>query len=115
MKTRSLSELLQLPVGQRHTVMAAGLTALLEHVQTLMSDCEFLLAADRKRSARCLNLQAEEEAAKVLILLSTAGRRRVRDQPTAFGRRPDGRVAVRLICVVWSLDGSVTSGPGGGS
>lgn len=72
MKARSLSELLQLPVGQRHTVMAAGLAALLEHVQTLMSDCEFLFAADRKRSAMSLNLQAEEEAAKVLILLDQA-------------------------------------------
>ncbi len=36
-------------------------------------------------------------------------RTRTHDQPTAFSRRPDGRVAVRLIRVVRSLDGSVIS------
>jgi len=36
-------------------------------------------------------------------------RTRTHDQPTAVHRRPDGRVAVRLIRVVQSLDGSVIS------
>ena len=36
-------------------------------------------------------------------------RTRTHDQPSAFSRRPDGRVAVRLIRVVSSLDGSATS------
>jgi len=36
-------------------------------------------------------------------------RTRTHDQPVAFRRRPDGRVAVRLIRGVQSLDGSVIS------
>lgn len=54
---------------RRLDAIAAGMAALVEHVDTLSADLAALVADERARSAAALGIQAEEEAAKILILL----------------------------------------------
>ncbi|BCJ53393.1 hypothetical protein Asp14428_48680 [Actinoplanes sp. NBRC 14428] len=69
MQARSLKDLVQIPAGERPGVIAEGLQALVEHVTELTSEVETVAAAACTRAVPTLQMQSEEESAKVLILL----------------------------------------------
>lgn len=69
MHARALKNIMQLPMARRLDAIAEGLELLVEHVSTLNDDLAFLAAEGRSRGAGALEAQAQEEAAKVLILL----------------------------------------------
>lgn len=69
MQARALKRLLSLPPAKRLDVIAEGLHLIAEHVETLRADLEVLGDARRSRGFSILSTQAEEEAAKFLILL----------------------------------------------
>jgi AbiV family abortive infection protein len=60
---------MQLPESMRLDTLAEGLELLVEHVATLRTDAAHLAQAERRRGFVLLSALAEEEAAKVLILL----------------------------------------------
>ena len=60
---------MQLPVAKRLDAIAEGLELLVEHVTTLTGDLVYLANGSRPRGALMLEALAQEEAAKVLILL----------------------------------------------
>ncbi len=66
---RALNRLGQLPVAKRVDPIAEGLALLAEHVATLRRDARRLARNDRVRGFTVVAAQAEEEAAKALILL----------------------------------------------
>jgi AbiV family abortive infection protein len=72
MLPRRLSTIVQMPEHRRDAALADGLELLAEHVVTLEADASSLAATRRHRSAAVLRCFAEEEAAKVLILLDLA-------------------------------------------
>jgi AbiV family abortive infection protein len=72
MLPRRLSAILQIPEGRRFNVLAEGMALLAENVGTLEADAATLGASRRDRGAAVLRSFAEEEAAKVLILLDLA-------------------------------------------
>jgi AbiV family abortive infection protein len=63
---------MQLRPADRLTVVSEGLGLLVENVATLGADIELLREAERGRSLWIVARQAEEEAAKALILLDLA-------------------------------------------
>ena len=69
MQARALKNLLQLPVAKRLVTIVEGLGLLVEHVTTLTDDLIYLADGSRPRGALMLEAQAQEQAAKVLILL----------------------------------------------
>lgn len=69
MEARQLVRIMRIPIAQRADVLAEGLTVLVEHVDTLTTDLAMLQKAGRARSGAAIGIQAEEEAAKALILL----------------------------------------------
>jgi hypothetical protein len=69
MQERALKNLVQLPEARRLDAIVEGLGLLVEHVTTLTDDLVYLRDGSRPRGALMLEAQAEEEAAKVLILL----------------------------------------------
>jgi AbiV family abortive infection protein len=69
MEARALTRIMSIPKGDRIPVIAEGLALLIEHVERLRGDAEHLAAAKRWRAANVVTALAEEEAAKVLILL----------------------------------------------
>lgn len=69
MQARALKNLMQLPVAKRLDAIVEGLGLLVEHVTTLTDDLVYLTDGSRPRGALMLEAQAQEEAAKVLILL----------------------------------------------
>jgi hypothetical protein len=71
---------MQMPPGNRLNAISDGLSLLAENVATLGVDIEFLREAERGRSLWIVARQAEEEAAKALILLDLA-----RSDPTDQG------------------------------
>lgn len=72
MHARQLDKILHLPARQRFGVMAEGVALLAASVATLEADAAPLAAASRHQSAAVLRCFADEEAAKVLILLDVA-------------------------------------------
>lgn len=72
MLPRRLSTIVQLPERQRFSVLGEGLELLADNVATLESDARTLGESRHDRSAAVLRCSAEEEAAKVLILLDLA-------------------------------------------
>lgn len=64
-----MKNLMQLPAAKRLDAIAEGLELLVEHVTTLTKDLIYLTDGSRPRGALVLEAQAQEEAAKVLILL----------------------------------------------
>lgn len=72
MLARRLRTIAQLPEDQRFAVLAEGMQLLAENVVTLEADATTLAASRRNRSAAVLRGFADEEAAKVLILLDLA-------------------------------------------
>lgn len=69
MFARSLKDIVQLPKPKRLAVIAEGMSLLADSVATLEADAFELAAARRHQSAAVLRCFADEEAAKVLILL----------------------------------------------
>jgi len=80
MLPRRLKTIVQLPELRRFRVLAEGTNLLAESVATLEADAVTLGASLRDRGAAVLRCFAEEEAAKVLILLDLA-RAGWQDQP----------------------------------
>jgi AbiV family abortive infection protein len=81
---RQLDKILHLPERQRFAVMAEGMEQLAGSVATLEADAAALAESRRHQSAAVLRCFADEEAAKVLILLDVAragwkDRKRVED------------------------------------
>jgi AbiV family abortive infection protein len=81
---RQLDKILHLPQRQRFAVMAEGLHLLASSVADLEADAAALAVSRRHQSAAVLRCFADEEAAKVLILLDVAragwkDRKRVED------------------------------------
>lgn len=72
MLPRRLKSIVQTPGNQRFKVLAEGLELLADNVATLSADAETLTLARRDRGAAVLQIFAEEEAAKVMILLDLA-------------------------------------------
>jgi hypothetical protein len=70
--TRRLRQIAQVPIGKRFGVLAAGMEMLAESVATLETDASTLGDSRRHRGAAVLRGFADEEAAKVLILLDLA-------------------------------------------
>lgn len=69
---RRLASIQQIPEAERFSVLAEGMALLGENVATLEADATTLGDARRNRGAAVLRSFAEEEAAKVLILLDIA-------------------------------------------
>jgi hypothetical protein len=69
MKARSLFLLKQMPTPRRLAAISEGLDFLVEHVETLERDLGALWQDDGRRGARILDAQADEEAAKAMMLL----------------------------------------------
>jgi len=69
MEPRALKRLLQLPRQERPPRIAEGLELLAAQVKTLEDDLSILAEAERWRGLDILSAQADEEAAKALILL----------------------------------------------
>lgn len=69
MQARALKRLMQLRLGKRLDAISEGLGLLVEQVATLNGDLALLAEAKRQRGLEMLSAQADEEAAKVLILL----------------------------------------------
>jgi hypothetical protein len=69
MHPRALKRLLQLPRKERSPRISEGLGLLVEQVAVLDSDLSVLAKAERWRGLDILAAQADEEAAKALILL----------------------------------------------
>lgn len=69
MHPRALKRLLQLPSKERFPRISEGLGLLVEQVAALDSDLSALAKAERWRGLDILAAQADEEAAKALILL----------------------------------------------
>jgi hypothetical protein len=72
MLPRRLSAILQVPEHQRYAVLSEGLELLADNVATLSADVDTLGNSRRDRGAAVLRCFAEEEAAKVMILLDLA-------------------------------------------
>jgi AbiV family abortive infection protein len=68
-QARALKRVAQLPKPARLEVIAEGLGLLAEHVSKLRDDVHQLAEAQRPRGFAALAAQADEEAAKALILL----------------------------------------------
>ena len=71
-EARALKRVLSVPRADRRQMLAEGLGLLAEHVRELRSDAEHLIAAGRNRAAGIVEAVAQEEAAKVVILLDLA-------------------------------------------
>lgn len=69
MHSRALKRLLQLPQKERFSRISEGLGLLVEQVAALESDLSALAKTERWRGLDILAAQADEEAAKALILL----------------------------------------------
>jgi hypothetical protein len=69
MEPRALKRLMQLPRRERPARIAKGLELLAAQVATLEEDLSLLAEAERWRGLDILSAQADEEAAKALILL----------------------------------------------
>lgn len=69
MQPRALKNLSQMKFNERLRVIAEGLDALHDHVRELEKDAATLAAARRHQSAATLRAFADEEAAKIFILL----------------------------------------------
>jgi AbiV family abortive infection protein len=69
MEARQIKRLMSRPIAERESLIVEGLGALLEHVTTLNDDLTTLVDANGIRGAAVVGMVAEEEAAKVLILL----------------------------------------------
>lgn len=69
MQSTSLKSLMQKGLAERLDLISEGLLLLVEHVEELSGDAEALQKTGRKRGVWILADQADEEAAKVLILL----------------------------------------------
>lgn len=69
MEPRQLGRIMRLSIPGRLEAITSGLDVLVEHVEALSNDLSFLEDAGRSRSGASIGIQAEEEAAKVLILL----------------------------------------------
>lgn len=72
MQARALKRLMQLPPARRREQISKGLIHLADNVATLDADIGLLAEEGRGRSLWILARQAEEEAAKALILLDLA-------------------------------------------
>jgi AbiV family abortive infection protein len=72
MNPRRMHQIRNLPEAQRFQVMAEGLVMMHEHIEYLNQDFEVLCEQGRFRSAAILRAFADEEAAKVMILLDVA-------------------------------------------
>jgi hypothetical protein len=72
MKARAIGHLMQLSTKSRREAISEGLGLLAENVATLGADIDLLCEEGRGRSLWILARQAEEEAAKALILLDLA-------------------------------------------
>lgn len=72
MLPRRLKSIAQTPVNQRFKVLGEGLELLADNVATLSTDATTLGDVRRDRGAAVLRIFAEEEAAKVMILLDLA-------------------------------------------
>lgn len=68
-EARALGALSQISRSKRMAVVEPGFAALLEHVRALREDIKNQIEAGAHRSARIIDGLAQEEAAKVLILL----------------------------------------------
>lgn len=85
MQPRALGRILHLERSQRFAVIAEGLNFLAEHVAALHRDIAHLAATkDGQRGTAVLAAQADEEAAKILILLDLV---RVDQNDEAVGRQ----------------------------
>lgn len=69
MDGRGLKQISQLPAARRLEVIAEGLSLIAENVRSLRDDIQYLYDGARPRTAEMITGQADEEAAKVLILL----------------------------------------------
>lgn len=69
MKPRALRSIVQLPAPDRDVVLAEGMSYLVRTVSVLSADADTLAKQRRHQSASVLRGFADEEAAKVLILL----------------------------------------------
>ncbi len=69
MQPRALKRLMQVPRRERLAQIAEGLGLLAEQVETLDGDLKVLSESERWRGLEMLSAQADEEAAKALILL----------------------------------------------
>src|SRR6266496_1328505 len=72
MDPRRLRTISQVPEARRFSVLGEGLELLADNVATLEHDAGTLGAARRHRGAAVLRCFAEEEAAKVMILVDLA-------------------------------------------
>lgn len=72
MDARRLKRITQIPEHQRFSVLGEGMDLLADNVATLDLDVRTLGASRRDRGAAVLRCFAEEEAAKVMILLDLA-------------------------------------------
>jgi AbiV family abortive infection protein len=72
MEPRRLKTISRIPESQRFCVLSEGMELLADNVATLDLDASTLVASRRSRGAAVLRCFAEEEAAKVLILLDLA-------------------------------------------
>jgi hypothetical protein len=82
MEPRALSRIMQLPTRRRLDVIAEGLDLLAEHVLALRENIHDLAAHKRRRGVGVLTAHANEEAAKMLVLLDLV-RLAWRDQKAA--------------------------------
>ena len=72
MYARRLGRIAQMPLPERFPVLAEGAELIAENVETLAEDIEALGEKRRYRAVAALRVFAEEEAAKVLIILDIA-------------------------------------------
>jgi hypothetical protein len=71
-KARQLHRIANLPQAERFDLMALGLQMLGARVETLDDDAAYMYQQGRRRSADILDGFANEEAAKVMVLLDIA-------------------------------------------
>ncbi|MGM7670278.1 AbiV family abortive infection protein [Microbacterium sp. A93] len=72
MQARRLSSIVQVPKHDRFEILSEGLKMISENLSVLVSDIKELDERRRYRAAAVLRVFAEEEAAKVLIILDLA-------------------------------------------
>jgi AbiV family abortive infection protein len=69
MRPKALRDIMSMPVAARNDAIEAGILTLAEHIEVLRQDLDGMARSGSARSAAIVTCVAQEEAAKILILL----------------------------------------------